>query len=86
MKKAANIMAAAAAFVLIIDWLVMGLMIANDNYDDVTVCAYIAAAGVAALIAGAVMKISANKCPHCGKILVTSGSFCPYCGEKVEKK
>ena len=85
MKKAANITAAAAAFVLIIDMLVMGLMIANDNYDGVTVCAYIAAAGLAVFIVGVVMKISANKCPHCGKVLVTSGSFCPYCGEKVEK-
>ena len=84
MKKAAIITIAAATFVLVTDLLAMGLMIADGNYDGVAVCAYIAAAGFLALIAGAAMRLASRKCPHCGKVLPVSGRFCPYCGGRVD--
>lgn len=82
MKKITTGALAIAFIVFIIDWGVMGVKLLNGNYEIITE-AYIGAACWGVMLVSAPCKLFTNKCPHCGKVMLTNGKYCPHCGKKI---
>ena len=82
MKKLIPWITAAAFLIFIIDWGIMGLKIFDNDYD-ITVEAVIGIVCFIVLLACSVYKIFSNKCPHCGKQILSEGEYCPHCGKKI---
>ena len=83
MKKAVNWIQAAAILVMVITWGVVGLNIANGDYEAVTPGAYIVFVCLVVNLVCVLYKLFSDKCPHCGKIRTTRGKYCPYCGKEI---
>lgn len=83
MKRIAVWVMAAAGFVFVIDWGVVGVKILNGDYD-IAAGAYVGLACIIALLGGAVCWRLGNRCPHCGKLRQPFGEYCPYCGKKIK--
>ena len=73
-----------AIAVLIIAWIVIGIHLADNNYDFLT-WAYIALVCVVLIAICSLIKAFGAKCPHCGKRLTADGKFCPYCGKEIKE-
>ncbi len=82
MEKITTWAVAIAFIVFVIDWGVMGVKLLNGNYEIITE-AYIGAACWGVMLVSAVYKVFTNKCPHCGKVMLTNGKYCPHCGKKI---
>ena len=82
MKKITTWALVIAFVVFIIDWGVMGVKLLNGNYEIITE-AYIGAACWGVMLVSALCKLLTNKCPHCGKVMLTNGKYCPHCGKKI---
>ena len=83
MKKTAKWLAAISIIIFVIDWIIMGLKILDNNYL-ITAEAYI---GLISLIAFfvCIMYIKfTNRCPDCGKTKQSFGKYCPFCGKEIE--
>lgn len=64
-------------------WAIVGLKLLNSNYE-VVIEGYVALALlIVCLISIVGYKLSASKCPHCGKTHLTSGKYCSYCGKEL---
>ena len=83
MKKAVNWILFAVILVLAITWGVVGLHIANGDYDAVQTGSYIALVCLIVSLACLLYKWANDKCPHCGKIRTTRGKYCLYCGKEI---
>lgn len=82
MKKITTWLLIIAIILFVIDWGVMGVKLLNGNYEIITE-AYIGAACWGVMLVAAVCKVLTNKCPHCGKVMLTNGKYCPHCGKKI---
>lgn len=83
MKKAVSWVCAISLAVFLIDWIVMGLKIFDNDYN-IMAEAYVAlVCFVMLFICGMYKIISRGKCRHCGKFRWTDGEYCPYCGNKA---
>lgn len=82
MKKITTWLLIIALILFMIDWGVMGVKLLNGNYEIITE-AYIGAACWGVMLVSAVCKVFTNKCPHCGKVMLTNGKYCPHCGKKI---
>ena len=68
--------------IFIIDWGIVGLKLLDGNYD-ITVGAYIGLACFIIIFICILYRLFNNKCPNCGKTLLSDGTYCPYCGKKL---
>ena len=84
MKKAVNWLLFVAILVMIITWGVVGLHIANGDYDTVQTGAYIVLACLIASLVCLLYKLFNSKCPHCGAIRTARGQYCPSCGKEIK--
>lgn len=82
MKKIAAWGLAAALVLFILDWGVLGVKLLGGSYD-VLPEAYIGAICFGAALVCAVCKAFANRCPHCGMIVLSNGKYCPHCGREL---
>ena len=82
MKKIAIWGAVIAFVIFLIDWGVLGLNIANGNYDT-QILAYIGLGCWIVLLIFLIVIAVNTRCPHCGKIRTTRGKYCPYCGKEI---
>ena len=82
MKRAVNWLLFAAILVMVITWGVVGLSIANGDYEAVTPGAYIVLVCLIVSLAGILYKRFNDKCPHCGKVYTGRGEYCSHCGKK----
>ena len=82
MKKIAIWAAAISFVVFLITWGVMGLNIANGEYD-IQMLAYIGGACWIMLLVCLIVIAVNTKCPHCGKMRRSRGKYCPYCGKEI---
>lgn len=69
---------------MLITWGVVGLNIANGNYEAVTPGAYVALVCLIVSLVCILYKRFSDKCPYCGKLYAGSGEYCPHCGKKKE--
>ena len=69
---------------MIITWGVVGLNIANNDYEAITPGAYIVLVCLIVSFACILYKKFSSKCPHCGKMYAGGGEYCPYCGKKKD--
>lgn len=67
---------------LLIDLGVMGIKLLNGNYDVLTE-AYITAACWIVLLVYAAVRLLGNRCPHCGRLMLSNGKYCPHCGREI---
>ena len=82
MKKLVNWLLGIVIVVLVITWGVVGIHIANGDYEAVTPGAYIALVClIVGLVCGLYKRFS-DKCPHCGRLNQGFGEYCAYCGKK----
>ena len=82
MKRIAKWLAAISIIILVIDWIIMGLKLLDNNYL-ITTEAYI---GLITLIVFFVCIIYiklTNRCPNCGKTNQSFGKYCPFCGKEI---
>lgn len=83
MKKAAIWTSVIAFLNFFIVWGVMGVKLFDGDYD-VTIETYIGLAcamiGLACLL---YVRLSADRCPHCGKLRLSVGKYCPHCGKEL---
>ncbi len=82
MKKTVNWILFAAILVMVITWGVVGLSIANGDYEAVTPGAYIVLVCLIVSLICILYKRFNDKCPHCGKMYSGSGEYCSHCGKK----
>lgn len=83
-KKVLTWIILAALLIFIIDWLVIGIMIFNGNYDF-TAGAYILAVCFVIMLAGLLIKTLVYDfkiCPGCNKKIPHKSRFCPHCGKE----
>ena len=82
MKKVTKWIAAISIIIFVIDWIIMGLKLLDNNYI-ITIEAYI---GLITLIVFFVcimyIKLT-NRCSHCGKTNQSFGKYCPFCGKEI---
>ncbi|MBE5767157.1 MAG: hypothetical protein E7335_08355 [Clostridiales bacterium] len=69
--------------VFVIDWGVIGMQLLDNNYDNITIGAYIALVCWVILMVCALYRLFNSKCPHCGKLRMSRGEYCSYCGKKI---
>ncbi|MDO4829164.1 MAG: zinc-ribbon domain-containing protein [Clostridia bacterium] len=82
MKKIAAWGLAAALVLFILDWGVLGVKLPGGSYD-VLPEAYIGAICFGVMLVCAVCRAFTNRCPHCGKIILSNGKYCPHCGREL---
>ena len=83
MKTTAKWLAAISIIIFVIEWIIMGLKILDNNYL-ITAAAYI---GLISLIAFfvCIMYIKfTNRCPNCRKTKQSFGKYCPFCGKEIK--
>ena len=83
MKKAVFWIQLAVSLVMLITWGVVGLNIANGDYEAVTPGAYIMLVCLIVNLVCALYKLFRDKCPHCGKLRLVNGQYCRHCGKKI---
>lgn len=83
MKNIATIFNWIAIALLVIVWIVIGIHLADGNYDF-AIWAYIALACVVLIAICSFIRAFSAKCPHCGKRLTPDGKFCQYCGKELK--
>ena len=74
MKKIAAWGLAAALVLFILDWGVLGVKLLGGSYD-VLPEAYIGAICFGVMLVCAVCRAFTNRCPHCGKIILSNGKI-----------
>lgn len=79
-EKTVNWILFAAILVMVITWGVVGLNIANGDYDTVTPGAYTVLVCLVCIL----YKRLNDKCPHCGKTYTGGGQYCSHCGKKKD--
>ena len=82
MKKAVNWILFAAILVMVITWGVVGLSIANGDYEAVTPGVLIVLVCLIVSLICILYKRFNDKCPHCSKMYSGSGEYCSHCGKK----
>lgn len=84
MKKIAIGAAILAFLAFVIIWGVLGLNIANGDYDSVTVMTWLGfICMIVLLISLLTLRMMTWKCPHCGRIRLVNGRYCHHCGKKI---
>lgn len=83
MKKAVFWIQLAVSLVMLITWGVVGLNIANGDYEAVTPGAYIMLVCLIVNLVCALYKLFSDKCPHCGRLRLVNGQYCRHCGKKI---
>ncbi len=84
MRKAIPWIQGIALLVLLVDWLIIGLKIADNQYDF-QFGAYLALFCLFVNLACALYRLFSFKCPNCGKLRWTKGKFCSYCGKQIDE-
>ena len=85
MRKAATLVLLITFIIFIIVFGIMGLKILDDNYEIFTE-ACIGAVCLGVIFVCILIRTLGNKCPHCGKPILTNGEYCTYCGKKIKEK
>ena len=84
-KKVLWIAQVIAMTILLLAVIVLALKVMNGNYS-IEFEAYIAFVSLWISAAAAFLRAFTNKCPHCGKVILSSGEYCSHCGKKIAEK
>jgi len=83
MKKTVNTILTITFIVFLIVWGLIGVKIFGfHDYDFITE-AYIAMICYITIAVCVFYKIFSQKCPHCGKHILSEGKYCSHCGMKL---
>jgi len=80
-KRAVAWIMAAALWIFLVDWGVMGVKIFTGDYD-ILPQAWIGLVCFVILLLCVLYRLLNRKCPHCGRIRLDSGSYCSHCGKE----
>ena len=83
MKKVLCVIWIAAVILFFIDWGMVGLSLLNGNYE-IEIGVYLGLVCMVIIMIGPICKICkmlSNKCPYCGKTILSDYKFCPYCAQ-----
>lgn len=73
-----------AFVVFLVVWGIVGVKILNNDYD-ITAWVYIALVCWILMIVCGLYRVFCQKCPHCGKRLLTEGKYCSHCGQIIKE-
>lgn len=68
----------------VITWGIIGLRIADDEYDILPLV-WTSVGAFAVVFICLIYRRLSNRCLHCGRVLISPGNYCPYCGKQVRK-
>ena len=84
MKKVLCAIWVIAVIVFFVDWGIVGLSLLDGNYE-IKAGIYVGLVCFIIILAGSIYRLFNNRCPHCGKAILTNGKYCPHCGEEIKK-
>lgn len=82
MKKLIPWLYGIAVTIFVIDWGAMGVKLLNGDYE-IKAGAYVGLACLIVMALCAVYRVCCNRCPHCGKVLLSGGRCCAHCGKEI---